>query len=150
LLNNPICASFVSALMYAASGTSDTLVSPTIMGVYDKLNKSGTVRFVEGGLGKYGGLFTPPAGPIRIGGVRAILPGATTEHVELLTKNTAIYYSQVALGETLHAAGRSFDDRVLAEAASKITGIKGLPDDPTDRDANSKYFHHKVLGVKCR
>jgi hypothetical protein len=174
LLNDPRCATFAHATIYeAASDTAQILESPTIMGVFDKLFKSGNVEFVPGGLkgganGHALGNFTDNNAKMRIAGRYVTLPpmppSATPANVQWVTNqmmsSITIDYPKTVLGETMHLAGRNrgFSDRQLAEAAFRVTGIEGLPKalppgvPETDeyRDANSFYFHHTVLRSICK
>jgi hypothetical protein len=177
LLNDPVCASFAHATIYqAAQDTGQSLESPTILGVFDKLAKGGeNILFrpegvSSGGNGQVTGSFANSNPKMEIAGryVSTFLPpNARSEHVRWLTDDmnrrmgvVSMDYPKTVLGETMHLAGRrGFDDRQLAIAASDVTGMPGLPDplppgwtdtDNKWRDANSFYFHHTVLRSRCK
>jgi RHS repeat-associated protein len=158
LLNNPLCANFAHATIYeAASDTSQPLELPTVLGVFDKLNKSGNVAFRPGGVssggnGQVTGNFADGNARMEIAGrYLSSLPANPANARWIINVQQATEYSQTVLGETMHLAGRNrgFSDRQLAEAAFKVTRINGLPRDEKDTIANSLYFHHAVLRSIC-
>jgi hypothetical protein len=61
-----------------------------------------------------------------------------------------INYALVAIGELTHLAGQNgrHSDRMLALAASKVSGIAGLPETEAT-DPNGTYYHQKVLKTVC-
>gem|GEM_PF-3215781 len=157
LLDNPDCAKFVNDLINAAAAKlSDPLEAKTIMDIFNKLNSSGKVIFEPQGhrdasgrfsSGEATGSFAAGNATIYISGYPAW--GAVNDKVSGAAN---LFYSQTALGETIHQAGRNglFSDRALAEVSSRMTGIPGLPTNPRDGDANSDYFHNKVLATLCK
>lgn len=134
------------------------------MGVFDKLNKSGNVVLRPGGVstggnGQVTGNFANGNALMEIAGRYVTLPpmppSATPANIQWVTNqmmsSTVADYPKTVLGETMHLAGRNrgFSDRQLAIAASRVTGIPGLPTND-DVGPNSLYFHHTVLRSICK
>jgi hypothetical protein len=65
-------------------------------------------------------------------------------------KNAPIAYAITAIGELTHLAGQNgtYSDRMLAQAASVVSNIGGLPDNE-DVFANSHYYHFDVINNVC-
>ena len=163
LLRKPECARFVKDILNTVHKEfrHQPLFSDDALTLFDTINGQGGFKFEQAiagdkpVLGRASGYIDNLPGP------NNTTPGQRMATVTITPlpregpstpwreNNARIYYGLVALGEITHHAGSyNYSDRMLALAASAVSGIPGLPLNE-DADENSNYYHHKVLNIIC-